>query len=66
MLATIAFILQLAALIIMAVYLFRPGSRDSVSAYILLASALLLLTELIVRSLRIGLIKPLIPPSPEP
>ena len=54
MLATIAFILQLAALIIMAVYLFRPGSRDSVSAYILLASALLLLAELVIRSFQIG------------
>ncbi len=54
MLATIAFILQLAALIIMAVYLFRPGGRDSVSAYILLASALLLLTELVIRSFQIG------------
>ncbi len=60
MLATIAFILQFAALIIMIVFLFRAGKGNKISGdispYLLLLSAVLLLTDLVVRSIQINFI----------
>ena len=44
------------ALVVIAVFLFRGKDKDPVSVYILLASALLLLAELVVRSVRIGFV----------
>ncbi len=60
MLATIAFVLQLSALVIMIVFLFRNSSgkksKEGLSSYLLLLSAALLLTDLIIRSIKINFV----------
>ena len=58
MLATIAFFLQLGALVIMAVFLFKgsKNAQEKIPAFLLLISAALLLAELVIRSIKINFV----------
>lgn len=53
MMATAAFVLQIISAILQAFFLFQNGKKDRISHYLLLLSGLILITNLIIRSIQI-------------